>query len=46
MPEGSGTAKVRVNVKHDLHGMFSVQSAEMMKEVMKVKYSDSPIRTS
>lgn len=36
MPEGSGTAKVRVNVKHDLHGMFNVQSAEMMKEVIKV----------
>lgn len=36
MPEGSGVAKVRVNVKHDIHGMFNVQSAEMMKEVVKV----------
>lgn len=36
VPEGSGVAKVRVNVKHDVHGMFSVQSAELMKEVVKV----------
>ncbi|CAM9320236.1 unnamed protein product [Ascophyllum nodosum] len=35
VPEGSGVSKVRVNVKHDIHGVFSVQSAEMMKEVVK-----------
>ena len=39
MPEGSGVSKVRVNVKHDIHGVFSVQSAEMMKEVVKVHTS-------
>lgn len=32
LPDGAGQSKIRVNVKHDLHGMFSVQSAEMMKE--------------
>lgn len=37
VPEGSGVAKVRVNVKHDIHGVFNVQSAEMMKEVIKVR---------
>lgn len=36
VPEGSGSSKVRVNVKHDLHGMLTVQTAEMMKEVIKV----------
>ncbi|CAM9137702.1 unnamed protein product, partial [Sphacelaria rigidula] len=35
VPEGAGLSKVRVNVKHDIHGMFNVQSAEMMKEVVK-----------
>lgn len=39
VPEGSGVAKVRVNVKHDIHGMFNVQSAEMMKEVVKVRFT-------
>lgn len=37
VPQGEGVSKVRVNVKHDIHGMFHVQSAEMMKEVVKVK---------
>ena len=31
VPQGEGVSKVRVNVKHDIHGMFHVQSAEMMK---------------
>lgn len=35
VPQGEGVSKVRVNVKHDIHGMFHVQSAEMMKEVVK-----------
>eukprot|EP00752_Nemacystus_decipiens_P011694 g10378.t1 len=35
VPEGAGLSKVRVNVKHDIHGMFHVQSAEMMQEVVK-----------
>ena len=39
MPQGEGVSKVRVNVKHDIHGMFHVQSAEMMKEVVKVRKS-------
>ena len=39
MPKGEGVSKVRVNVKHDIHGMFHVQSAEMMKEVVKVRKS-------
>lgn len=32
-------SKVRVNVKHDIHGMFHVQSAEMMQEVVKAPVS-------
>lgn len=35
MPEGAGMSKIRVNVKHDIHGMFQVQSADMMQEVVK-----------
>lgn len=35
VPEGAGMSKIRVNVKHDIHGMFHVQSAEMMQEVVK-----------
>ncbi|CAM9772641.1 unnamed protein product [Scytosiphon promiscuus] len=35
VPEGAGLSKIRVNVKHDIHGMFNVQSAEMMQEVVK-----------
>ena len=37
VPPGAGVSKVRVNVKHDIHGMFHVQSAEMMKQVVKVR---------
>lgn len=36
VPDGSGQSKIRVNVKHDIHGMFSVQSAEMMKEKVRI----------
>ncbi|CAM9352873.1 unnamed protein product [Pylaiella littoralis] len=35
VPEDAGMSKIRVNVKHDIHGMFHVQSAEMMQEVVK-----------
>ncbi|CAB1106414.1 HSP70 [Ectocarpus sp. CCAP 1310/34] len=35
LPEGAGMSKIRVNVKHDIHGMFQVQSADMMQEVVK-----------
>lgn len=39
VPEGAGMSKVRVNVKHDIHGMFNVQSAEMMQEIVKAPVS-------